>query len=217
MLTKRLRNYQKLVMFLGQALGENYEVVLHVVEEDDSYIGALINNHISGRSEGAPLTNLALKKIKEKDYKKNDSILNYKVLVKDGKTIYGSTFYIKDHTGDLLGLLCINADLSQHKKIINSLLSLTNLSIDDFSNKKEDEIDNSNVEFLSTDIEEIIYGVVDPALLDDRVNLNKDVRLDIIKTLEKKGVFQLKGSIKKVAELLNVSEPSVYRYLQEIR
>ncbi|MGO1653076.1 helix-turn-helix transcriptional regulator [Senegalia sp. (in: firmicutes)] len=210
-------NYQKLVFFLGKALGENYEVVLHVLEDEDSYIGAIVNNHISGRSEGAPLTNLALQKLKEGDYKRNDSILNYKVLVKDGKTIHGSTFYIKSKDGNILGLLCINADYSKHRKIIDELLTLTNIDIQSFSDEKFEEYDNNHVEILSADIEEIIKEVIDPVLLDSRVTLNKETRLDIIETLENKGVFQLKGAISKVAKLLNISEPTIYRNLQEIK
>lgn len=218
MVNNWVESYKNLVVFLGGALGENYEIVLHVlVEPDEAYIGAIVNNHISGRSKGAPLTNLALEKIKQRDYKKNDSILNYKVIVKDGKTIYGSTFYIKDEENNLLGLLCINADFSKHKRIVEDLLSLTNLKMNNFIEDENDEYIDNDIEFLSADIEEIINNMVDPLLLDERVTLNKDTRLDIIKNLEEKGVFQLKGAIGKVANLLKISEPTIYRYLQEIK
>lgn len=211
-----IENYRRLVKFLGVALGENHEIVLHVLEENDSYIGEIVNSEISGRSEGAPLTNLALEKIKEEDYKINDSILNYKVVVKNNKVIHGSTFYIKDENDELLGLLCINSDFSKHKNIAKDLLSLINIDIDHLLDEEERNLDDHEVEVLSTDIEEIIEEVIDPVLLDPRVNLTKDTRLDIVKTLEQKGIFQLKGAIGKVAKLLKVSEPSVYRYLQEI-
>lgn len=211
-----IENYQRLVRFLGQALGENHEIVLHVLVEDDSYIGEIVNSHISNRSEGAPLTNLALKKIKQEDYKVNDSMLNYKVVVKDDKVIQGSTFYIKDDDDNLLGLLCINSDFSKHKNIAKDLLSLINIDIDHFLNEGEEHTGHHEVETLSADIEEIIQEAIDPVLLDPRVTLTKDTRLDIVRTLEQKGIFQLKGAIVKVANLLKVSEPSVYRYLQEI-
>lgn len=211
-----IKNYRKLVFFLGEALGENHEIVLHVLEENDSHIGAIVNSEISGRSEGAPLTNLALEKIKEEDYKLNDCILNYKVVVKNDKIIRGSTFYIKNENDELLGLLCINSDLSKHKNIAKDLLSLINVDINHLMDETEEFSDEHEVEILSTDIEEIINEVIDPVLLDPRVTLTKDTRLDIVKTLDKKGIFQLKGSIGKVAKLLKISEPSMYRYLQEI-
>lgn len=211
-----IENYQRLVRFLGQALGENHEIVLHVLEEDYSYIGEIVNSHISNRSEGGPLTNLALEKIKQEDYKVNDSILNYKVVVKDDKVIQGSTFYIKDDDDNLLGLLCINSDFSKHKNIAKDLLSLINIDIVHFLNEGEEHTGNHEVEILSADIEEIIQEVIDPVLLDPRVTLTKDTRLEIVRTLEQKGIFQLKGAIVKVANLLKVTGPSVYRYLQEI-
>lgn len=212
---KWIETYKGLVVFLGQALGENHEIVLHVLEGDNSYIGKIVNDHISKRSDGAPLTNLALKKIKEEDYRINDSILNYQVVVKDDKIIHGSTFYIKDSSGDLLGLLCINSDFSKHKNIARDLLQLINIDID-YLLEEHSEKPNDEVEVLSISIEDSIEEVIDPVLLDPRVTLNKDTRLEIIKMLEQKGIFQLKGSIGKVAKLLKVSEPTIYRYIQEI-
>lgn len=217
MLDNWKESYINLVNFLGKSLGDNYEVVLHVLKQpNESYIGAIVNSHISGRSKGAPLTNLALQKIKQKDYLYNDSILNYKVIVKDGKTIYGSTFYIKDSSNNLLGLLCINVDYSKHKQIVEELLSLTNLNINNFLDEENHHHEN-DIEFLSANIEEIIKNTIDPILLDERVLLNKKTRLEIIQQLEEKGVFQLKGAIGKVADLLHISEPTIYRYLQEIK
>lgn len=218
MTKKWAENYKKLVLFLGEALGENYEVVLHIIDNNDSYIGKIINSHVSGRSKGAPLTNLALQKIKDEDYKRNDSILNYKVLVKNGKDISGSTFYIKDQQENLLGLLCINADFSKHKRAINDLLSLTNMNIESLLDSECEEYkDNSPVEMLSINIEEIINDTIDPVLLDERVSLSKEIRLNILEDLESKGIFQLKGAISQVAKTLNISEPTLYRNLKEVK
>ena len=52
------RTYQAgntVVSFLGEALGPDYEVVLHDLTSEDGTIVAIVNNHISGRTEGAPL------------------------------------------------------------------------------------------------------------------------------------------------------------------
>ena len=46
-----LRYYKSLVKFLGEVLGPQYEVVLHVLtSETDAYIAAIANSEISGRS-----------------------------------------------------------------------------------------------------------------------------------------------------------------------
>ena len=56
----RLEPYRVVVSFLGEALGPDYEVVLHDLTSEDGTIVAIVNNHISGRTEGAPLSNMAL-------------------------------------------------------------------------------------------------------------------------------------------------------------
>lgn len=210
-------SYRKIVQFLGLALGNNYEVVLHILSEDGSYIGEIVNNHVSGRTEGAPLTNLALERIREGHYHENDYILNYKVSVKDNKIINGSTFYIKNDDGELLGLLCINADYSKYKTIAQEVLHLMNVDVANLVNlEDEEESTESYVEVLSNDIEEVISGIIDPSLLNNQITLSKEARLAIVEELEQKGIFQLKGAIGKVAQLLNISEPTVYRYLNEV-
>ena len=57
----RLEPYRVVVSFLGEALGPDYEVVLHDLTSEDGTIVAIVNNHISGRTEGAPLSTMFIK------------------------------------------------------------------------------------------------------------------------------------------------------------
>ncbi len=59
----------------------------------------------------------------------------------------------------------------------------------------------------------MIYSIVSPDLLDQQITLNKDLKVEIIRQLNEKGVFQIKGAVSQVARL-NISDPSVYRYLK---
>ena len=54
----RLEPYRTLVSFLGEALGPDYEVVLHDLTSEEGTIAAIVNNNISGRTERAPLSNM---------------------------------------------------------------------------------------------------------------------------------------------------------------
>ncbi|MBT1162597.1 MULTISPECIES: helix-turn-helix transcriptional regulator [Bifidobacterium] len=47
--------------------------------------------------------------------------------------------------------------------------------------------------------------------------MSRDERLALIRELEDAGVFTLKGAVDTVAERLGVSQPSVYRYLKQVR
>lgn len=224
---KVINQYKHLVEFLGIVLGENYEVILHIIEKDHSYVGAIANNYISGRTNNAPLTGLALKLMRDKTYQNKDYVTNYKGITKSGAEIRSSTYFIKDENKELIGMLCINFDFSKHKKIANDVLALAMLQLNMFntiedetttSEKNTEEEDNNNemIEYFSDSIEEVVYSIIDPTLLSPSVALKQEQKVDIISQLHKKGIFQLKGAVAQVAELLNISEPSVYRYLKMI-
>ncbi|MBN7287317.1 MULTISPECIES: transcriptional regulator [Campylobacter] len=197
--------YKKLVHFLGRVLGENYEVVLHDISDDGSSVIAIENSHISGRSVNSPLTGFALELIQNKKYLESDYLINYKAKTKQNLKINGSTFFIKD--GDKIeGMLCINYDGTKFEKLSNEILRLGNLASLD---AKQDAIEQ-----LSQSVEEIIVDTLERYNLNIE-NLKPKDRAKCIKMLYKSGIFNIKGAIPKVAKYLNISEPSVYRYLQK--
>ena len=71
------------------------------------------------------------------------------------------------------------------------------------------------VEVLSNNIYDTISEFINPDLL-DQVNLNIETKISIIKELNEQGIFNIKGSVAKVAKVLNVSESSVYRYVKMV-
>ncbi|WP_172199714.1 transcriptional regulator [Campylobacter sp. RM16188] len=208
-MTEELKNkYKKLVEFLGKVLGENYEIVLHDINKEGSSVVAIENSHISGRSINSPLTGFALELIQSKKYLECDYLTNYKAKTKTNLKINGSTFFIKN--GDQIeGMLCINYDGSKFEKISNEILKLANLETQDTKITTQEAIEQ-----LSENIEEIIDTILQKHNLNIGDLKPKD-RAECIKRLYENGIFNVKGSIPKVAKYLNISEPSVYRYLQK--
>jgi len=47
--------------------------------------------------------------------------------------------------------------------------------------------------------------------------MQKDEKLETVRYLQKRGVFLVKGTIEKVANLLNVSRYTIYNYLVEVK
>jgi predicted transcriptional regulator YheO len=117
MIEQQKQHYSKLVEFLGYTLGPDYEVVLHDVSTEQPCIIAIANGELSGRSIGAPLTNVAAKLIKDGTYKIKDWILNYQGISGNGRLLRCSTFFIKDQNGTLQGLLCINFDDARYREL----------------------------------------------------------------------------------------------------
>ena len=47
--------------------------------------------------------------------------------------------------------------------------------------------------------------------------MQRDERIEVVRTLEENGFFLLKGGISAAAQRLGVSEPTIYRYLVKVR
>ena len=219
MVQKQKEQFIKLTHFLGEVLGEQYEVAFHVIEDDGAYLAAIANNHISGRTIHAPLTAFASELIQEKTFLEKDFLCDYKALVGKSKTIRGSTFFIKQDK-KLLGILCINHDSSEMQKAISKIIDLEKLGDFLSISLHQDTTQGKNavsVETLSHSIEDILAESIDLTYLKSGFTLSVQQKHDVINKLYLKGIFNIKGSIPIVAKLLNTSEPSIYRYLQKLK
>lgn len=202
--------------YFGAILGPNYEFVLHVLDPDGgSHIGHIVNGELSGRTLNGPLTNYAKKLISEKVYLEKDHIVDYVGEGPRGKKFRSSTLFIKDSEGQLQGLLCINIDVDVYRKVAKDVLKLANLSIDieQFEMKTEQE---QPVEKLHDNVRNIIYTVIDKDILDSGAQLSPEQKKLAISKFKEYGVFDIKGTINEVADIMGMSESSVYRYLQLI-
>ena len=117
----RLEPYRTLVSFLGEALGPDYEVVLHDLTSEEGTIAAIVNNNISGRTEGAPLSNMALRFIHGKVYEKQPYVAGYQGASQAKGRLRSSTMFIKDGS-ELIGMLCINFDAAKYSRMAQNLL-----------------------------------------------------------------------------------------------
>ncbi|MBW4801753.1 helix-turn-helix transcriptional regulator [Loigolactobacillus coryniformis] len=216
----KLQKYKELVAFLGQILSSEYEIVLHWLNEENSYyIVAIEHSEVSGRDLHSPITGFALQLVQDKVYEQKNYVDHYAVLTETGKKVRGATYFIRDDHGKLLGLLCINFDFSAYVNIADYLNAIANGSLPalpNIINPKIVEEDGTPVETLNTQLKDIIYATVDPTLLRADVTLTVNKKIEICRKLNEKGIFQIKGALPHVAEMLHSSESSIYRYLKII-
>lgn len=211
----RKENLSKLVKFLGEVLGENYEIVLHDIDENGSSVAAIANNHISNRNVNSPLTGFALDLLKDKVYEEKDYLIGYKAMTKQGKDIQGSTFFIKNDR-EIQGMLCINYDDSEYKNLSEKILKLGNVTKSNIKKEQIPVTSTETVEHLSESIEDIMASIIEPSILNSDTILKPKKKQEIINALFNKGVFNIKGAVLKVSKILNMSEQSVYRYLKKV-
>lgn len=215
--------YINLVQFLGEVLGPKYEIVYHVISKRGSYIAAICNNHISGRTIKSPLTAFANQLIQDKVYLQKDFIHGYKAAITGKRVITGSTFFIKNKDNEITGLFCINHDNTEIRETLNKFIELENLQ-SFFCLKNENtsiaskfKKENSDIvlEDLNLSIDELVEGII--GMYHSSYNLTTLQKQDCIEKIFSSGIFNIKGAISTVARILNLSEPSVYRYLQKIK
>lgn len=214
--------YIDLVELLGLTLGPTYEIVLYDLRREDRSIIAIANGHVSGRSLGAPLTESILKSIVSKEYENINYKANYNSVSKNNKIFRSSTLYIKDANNNLIGLLCINFDDTNFKNITSQLMSLIHPDevIEKNNFEKIEAINFSDdLDTIGATMEEVADAAIDRVLKKSSVpadRLNKSERIEIVRILDDKGIFMLKGAVSYVAKLLHSSEATIYRYLNDI-
>ncbi|SJZ41990.1 helix-turn-helix transcriptional regulator [Anaerorhabdus furcosa] len=211
-----IEQYKKIAKFLAACLGEDYEIAIHEIKNEELKLVHIENGDISKRTLKAPLSELALKFINEKKYEESDYEVNYKGL-SGNKVLRSSTFFIKNEKEELIGLLCINFNLDHINKSINKineeLKELFNL-VDD----KTSYVEESSVEYFTEEISTVIHNIIAPIVEEKNLPLARlsfNEKMILIEELKKQGVFLLKGAVSEAAVQLHSSEASIYRYLKK--
>ncbi|PEY30852.1 YheO-like PAS domain protein [Bacillus cereus] len=219
---EKLKRYIPLVHFIADVIGENCEVVLHDVTNPDESIIEVVNGHLSGRKVGGHLTDLALKILQEKKYIEKHFISNYKGNSKNNQTFRSSSYFIKDEHNNIIGMLCVNIDISNIIKARDWLDSMimSNTSMNDDAEKSHPNLELDLSENLEENLDSLLSSLITGVLLECEVppeRMSPDEKMEVIKKLNDKGVFLLKGGVSEVAKHLKASEATIYRYLNKVK
>lgn len=218
-----VKSFAPLVDFLGQALGVNTEVVLHDLSQLDTSVVAIANSGVSGRRIGSPATDLVLRMVRDAAWKDRDYISGYKGTAAHGVGEVRSSTYFLRREDKVVGMLCINTDESPIHNLQMAVHELAQTLIPPSVNNAVKGGDSSSIEEsenLAASISEMTAAAVAAAVRRTGIpveRLSADDRLALVDGLYADGFFQLRGAVADVAQQLKVSEPSVYRYLQQVK
>ncbi len=203
-----INSYKAMLDGLAEFLGDGHEILLHSLEDLDESAVKVINGHLSGRREGAPITDLAMEMLS--NFLKNPDSKAGKVYQNrssKGVPLRSATLPIFGDNERIIGLICINfyMDIPLHRY----LDSLTKFS------RENNEI----VETFVTNSDELISSNVIKAkstILNDNSITASNKNKAIIKYLYERDIFDLKDSVVKVADLLSISKNTVYMHIRNI-
>lgn len=212
-----LAPYCALVDFLGNALGQNYEIALHDLRQKENALIAIANGHLSGRKVGNPLTKATLKMLEEGLDKKSDFIYDYEGIIDNGTVLHSSSMFIKDASKNTIGMLCINSNTPLYDELFTQLKS-TIEKMENFNPRKPKK-GVMQEEVFATDMSSLMDSIYEEAAAKipaPTERLTQNEKLQLISRLKDQGLFQLKGAVPYVAQKLSCSTASVYRYLGEL-
>ncbi len=214
-MNKHIKKFISIADFLGDVLGSNTEIILHDLTNYEESIVHIINGHISDRKIGDPVTDLVLEFIASESKGNKQFISNYNSKTIEGRLLYSSTYFIRDDDNEIVGALCLNSDYYEVKKSLSFLTSLLPNYVDD----KILSINNIK-ENLNTDPQELTLSKIDSIVNEFDVvpsRMTTDEKTNVITALNDCGVFNIRGSVQEVAKKLQMSEPSIYRYIKKIK
>lgn len=192
-----LENYIKLAEMISESNGRDCEVIIYNLENKAIYISK--NNFTKaeiGTKMNEEVVSILEKNIDERGYKsnfyytENNEIFKASIMpIKCKKKILGSILIISK-TQELLKTLDY---LESHLK-----------NYREFNHRDESVV-------------EVVERLIDKTLEDVNVGkLNRKERIEIIKRINNKGIFNMKGSIDYVAKKMNIKSVTVYSYIDEI-
>ncbi|BBH14011.1 MULTISPECIES: helix-turn-helix transcriptional regulator [Chromobacterium] len=197
--------------FVSALLGPDSEVAVHDLSDPSASLKIIRNGHVSGRSVGAPATDLALCMARECSAKGGENYrLNYRSKTRGGVSLRSSTLVIKDETGRVQAMLCVNSDDSRYKRALEAVQALLPVELSH----------DSHQETLSLGIDDVGVGIMQGVLEQyaiDPTRLSGDEKLEVIRELNQRGLFSIRGFVGKASQALEISEPTLYRYLKQCR
>ena len=202
---------KQLADLVTRMFGDNCEIAVHDLTSKNKGLIYLTGN-VTKREPGSPVTDAVVKHLVQDGNKVMDRHC-FMTLTDDGRELKSSTSYIRDTTGEVIAAFCINFNTTDHHNAIQLLESFLNRRVISEPSMDEPEkisfsINNTMDSLFEQAVEEIGKR---PA------SMTTDEKVRLVKILEIRGAFQIRGVVNQVALRLGVSNFTIYNYLKKIR
>jgi predicted transcriptional regulator YheO len=195
-----------IVPAVASVLGRHCEVVLHDFRMPDASIVAIAGG-LTGRHVGGSMSQIGLEVLAAGD----DALDRYDYTTRGpgGREIRSLTIPLRDAGGHVFGAFCINVDTTELRRL--------HAFVEDMIGEVQPS--PKDVTFVDN-----VGDVIDEVIREEQVKLGHTIdrfdraeRLEILRALDRRGVFSVQRSVPQVADYLGVSRVTVYAYLREVR
>jgi len=202
-----LERYFPMIDMISRCSGSGCEVLIYSYEDFSKSILKIVNGHVSGRKEGDAITEFGLKVARAAIEGEQDITGPYMARTKSGSLLKCITMVIRNEEKYPIGAFCINIDLSiPMERFLKEFLALD----------KEGPADEILVPNLSERVATAVAEEMEHLARSTGISPSKKNR-NLVTALEKKGIFDIKGSVELVAGELGVTRHTIYKYLREIK
>lgn len=192
---------------LSSTLGPWCELILHDFSTPAQSVVAVAGS-VTGRKVGAPLTDRLLHHYRTHGDAAPD-LLNLKTR-RDGRLIKTSTIFLRNKSGKIIGSLGINLNITELELAAQLLTQV----IGGVAGQPEEPID------FASDVSEVMAHLLESALQaapHPPQLMTREEKVQLVRQLDQKGLFLIKGAVEEVADRLGVSRFTIYTYLDEGR
>jgi predicted transcriptional regulator YheO len=202
-----LKRFIPTVDAIAHTFGKNCEVILHDLTNPQSSVMYVVNGHVTGREVGHSFNHLITRVLLSNKFQ-NDFVANFKTETEDKRLIKSTSALIRNSSDEVIGSICINFDLTPIEVLKDYIV--------DFSPFEQEPV-QKNVEQYDS-VMEIVDKLIDRMIDKEKVDqMDRNQKLQLVKFMNDKGVFLIKGLVEKVADMLNVSKVTMYSYLDDVK
>ena len=193
---------KRVVPGLAATFGHSCEVVLHDYRLGNRSVVA-VSGEVTGRDGET-----GMRRPPRGDGA--DGELNHVTRTESGRTVKSSTMPLRDGDGHVFGALCVNLDVTALRQAGDMLSDLAGIVPQGAPPATT----------FGEDFDEVLDAIVrakELALAKPAGTLTRQERLPLLKALDERGLFTVRGAAPKVAARLGISRASLYTDLAECR
>lgn len=193
-----LHELQAIAEGIGKTFAPFCEVVVHDLTHPNNAIFAIENN-LSGRHVGQPVTELGLARIQDPDYPA--VITNYANQFTDGRKVKSTSIGIKDESGEYVAALCLNVDLTLLQGFQAAIMQFSKVE----SSEVSETLDPSNAHRIFERIDAFAATRATTAR-----SLKPSDRKQLVQELKKAGLLEFRRGMEIAAAHMGVSRATMY-------
>lgn len=188
----------RLAAGVAQMFGQSCEVVIHDMDNKESSIISIYHGEVTKRQAGDSLSILGVREVGE--FFAGKDFVNCLGRTREGRLLKSSTFHLRGD--DYHYAFGINYDYTHLSLAQAALAELTAVGA-----PIEEQLGANPLQDI---FDECLQRLGKPVAL-----LNREDRLRLIELLVERGAFRFAKSIPAIAEKLNVSRYTIYKYLKQ--